>query len=481
MKRFNPTFLVALALAASMTLTAVRPSLAVQAFTTVTCATTTACVIGTNTSSGPGVQGTSSLGKGVVGQTKRNSTSSTNGQAGVLGQDLSTSGLNDTGVNGTSVRGVGVLGSSSSNAGVSGISTSGSGVRGTSSSTSGVIGTTSTGTQAILGQAVSTIGVRGFTSSTSGSGIGVEGQNSAAGEGVFGQSTNGIGVEGVAPHSFGVFASGQFGVEGTDLSASTHTGTDIFGNGFGAQLLRLNNQHGQDVLTTSDFGITNAFAITAGSSAVGTGVNSNGSFAGVQGSAAAATARGVQGNNTSNAGSTAVYANGFGGREFVGNGSNGADNFIVDNSGNVFAHSFSASLAATQPTTNGAPIQTYSHETRSPTIEDFGEATLAAGHAYVRLDPGFAGALARGVPYFVFITPMGPTRGSLYVSQRMPSGFYVHESGIGGSTVAFDYRIVGKRYVENAPRPFVTLHAQKIPPVIPTFPTHAKTRTAIPR
>jgi hypothetical protein len=369
MKKFNPTFLVAVALAGSMTLTAVRPSLAVQAFTTFSCATTAACVIGNNTGTGPGVQGIS------------------RSNAGVLGQ-----------------------------------STSGTGVRGTSSSTTGVTGTTSTGNQAVLGQAISTVGVTGRTTST-GSGVGVQGLTAGFGTAVLGNSASGIGIQGVGSHSVGVLGNGNTGVEGEDLSgtASASSRTVLFANGFGGQLFRANNSHGVDVATISDFGILNSFAIVAGSSAVGTGVNANGGFAGVQGSAATANARGVQGNNTSSGGSTAIYANGFGGREFTGNGSNGLDNFIVDDHGNVFAHAFFASLSAAQPTTSGAPIQTYSHETRAPTIEDFGEATLAAGHAYVRLDPGFSGSLARGVQYFVYITPLGPTRGSLYVAQRTAS------------------------------------------------------------
>jgi hypothetical protein len=89
------------------------------------------------------------------------------------------------------------------------------------------------------------------------------------------------------------------------------------------------------------------------------------------------------------------------------------------------------------------------------------------------LDPAFAGALARGVLYLVFITPMGPTRGSLYVSQRTASGFYVHESGAAASTVAFDYRIVGKRYMAAVPRVPITLHAPKI---VPTIVRHPKRR-----
>lgn len=418
MKKINPTFVVGLSLVAAMTLTMAQPSIALQAFTTFACATSTACVIGNNSSTGPGVQGIAK-----------------------------------------------------SNAGVFGQSTTGSGVRGQSSSTSGVVGTTSTGAQGILGQAASTVGVKGSTTSTTTAGTGVSGTSAGFGFGVLGTATKSVGVEG----------NGLTGVEATDVSAATRTGNILFLNGFGSAMLRANNSSGVDVLTLSNFGILNSFAITAGSANVGTGVNANGGFAGVQGSAAAATARGVQGNNTSNSGSTAVYANGFGGREFVGNGSNGVDNFIVDNSGNVFAHAFFATLSASQRTANGATIATYTHETRAPTIEDFGEASLAAGHAYVRLDPAFAGTLARGVQYYVFVTPMGATRGQLYVSQRTPTGFYVHESGVGGSTVAFDYRIVGRRLMPAAPAVVISHNAAKVLPIIPTFVSHPKTRTGLPQ
>lgn len=466
MNKINLAFAVATPLAATVTLTLMRPALAVSAFTTFTCATVSACVIGNNTSSGPGVQGTSALGEGVTGQAKFNSTTSANGQAGVLGQDLSASGIFNAGVSGTSVRGVGVRGTSSSNAGVSGISTSATGVRGTSTSASGVVATTNTGPQAILGQGVTTVGVAGRVTSS--------------GTGVLASTPNGVALNASAHSGIGVEANGNIGLIASDAGVASHV-TDLFVNGFGAQLVRVNNSHGVDVLTTSNFGITNAFAITAGSGAVGTGVNSNGGYAGVQGSAAAPTAYGVQGNNTNNAASVAVRANGFGGPEFVGNGSNGVDNFVVDNSGNVFAHSFNATLSASTRTANGGVIQTYSHETRSPTIEDFGEAALTSGQAYVRLDSGFSSALVPGVPYFVFITPLGPTRGMLYVSQRTQLGFYVHESGVPGSSVAFDYRVVGKRFIPaSAPQVLVTTHAAKTPPSIPTFAATPKERPAIP-
>jgi hypothetical protein len=392
----------------------------------------------------------------------------------VLGQDLSTSGIFDTGVSGTSVRGVGVLGTSSSNAGVSGTSTSGSGVRGTSSSTSGVVGTTSTGTQAILGQAVNTIGVKGSTTSTSGGGTGVQGLSAGFGVGLFGQALKGTGVVG----------DGNFGVQGEDISGSNTPANRvvIFANGFGGRLFVGNNSAGQDVFTVSNGGLTTMAQATAGSSSVGIGVSGIGISVGVQGGISpftTSTGFGVQGNNGTNGNSIAVRANGFGGRLFVGNNSSGRDVFIVDNNGNVFAHGFFASLAATQATSNGSSISTYSTEARAPTIEDFGEATLAAGQVYVRLDPSFASALARGQPYYVFLTPLGPNHG-LYVSQRTASGFYVRETVPGRSPIAFDYRIVGKRIVTSAPQPFVTTNASKVPVVAPTFETHPKKPT-IPR
>src|SRR5438270_13719192 len=74
-----------------------HPTLGAQGFAVLSCALPTACDGGNNTSSGPGVQGTSALGTGVVAQTKCNSTSSANGKPALLGQDLSTTGAFDEG------------------------------------------------------------------------------------------------------------------------------------------------------------------------------------------------------------------------------------------------------------------------------------------------------------------------------------------------------------------------------------------------
>jgi hypothetical protein len=313
--------------------------------------------------------------------------------------------------------------------------------------------------------------------------MGVQGIASGFGPGVFGQSSLGIGVEGTGSHTEGVLGNGNIGVEGEDFAGTNSPSTrdDVFANGFGGRLFRANNSHGVDVFVVNDTGFTTIQQLSAGTSTTITGVSGFGTGVGVQGSTNATVFpdAGIQGNNTGAAGSVAIRANGFGGREFVGNGSNGLDNFIVDNSGNVFAHSFNATLAATQATANGTAISTYSNEVRTPTIEDFGEATLVGGQVYVRLDSGFAGALARGAPYYVFITPMGPTHG-LYVSQRTSSGFYVREMLPGTSRVTFDYRIVGKRYLQSVPQPFVTRNAPKVPIAAPMLESHAKVRLGIP-
>jgi hypothetical protein len=131
----------------------------------VTCATTAACVSGTNTKSGPGVSGTSSSGYGVLG----------------------TSTSND-----------GVKAVSSTWNGVSGLSTSAYGVKGVSSTNDGVYGSTTSGDAAIFG----------YATSSNYESVGVEGISSA-GAGLFGStnSANSAGVIGYAPAGIGISAS----------------------------------------------------------------------------------------------------------------------------------------------------------------------------------------------------------------------------------------------------------------------------------
>jgi hypothetical protein len=76
-------------------------------------------------------------------------------------------------------------------------------------------------------------------------------------------------------------------------------------------------------------------------------------------------------------------------------------------------------------------------------FEDFGTAKLKNGRAAVALDVDFAKVIKRG-DYRVFVTPEGDCRG-LYVRNRGAARFEVREFGGGKSSIAFSYRIVGRR------------------------------------
>jgi hypothetical protein len=80
-------------------------------------------------------------------------------------------------------------------------------------------------------------------------------------------------------------------------------------------------------------------------------------------------------------------------------------------------------------------------------MEDFGEAQLIGGRAYVRLAPDFAATIDRRSNYLVFITPQGDSRG-LYVTMKTATGFEVRENSNGTTSLAFDYRIVAKPFGE---------------------------------
>jgi len=76
-------------------------------------------------------------------------------------------------------------------------------------------------------------------------------------------------------------------------------------------------------------------------------------------------------------------------------------------------------------------------------FEDFGAAKLKRGRAVVTLDANFAKVIKRG-DYHVFLTPKGDCRG-LCVRRQGGASFEVRELMGGTSSVAFSYRIVGRR------------------------------------
>lgn len=82
------------------------------------CNSSNPCLQWTNTGKGPAIRGESESGNGVGGAASHNSTSVSNGLAGVEGNDTSTSGAFNSGVRGFSTRGIGVAGQSQSGPGI---------------------------------------------------------------------------------------------------------------------------------------------------------------------------------------------------------------------------------------------------------------------------------------------------------------------------------------------------------------------------
>ena len=171
-----------------------------------TCTNALPCIEYDNNGTGPGIRGISAAGNGLSGSTKNKSTSTANGRAGLMGNDVGTGAFN-SGVHGLSVNGTGVSGDSTSGVGVSGASTSKNGVKGTSVGGTAIQGTSSTGV-GVWGQSTSNIGVFGISSSA----VGVYGE--------------GLGEQpAVKAHNNGL---------GEGLQSDGYTGAEITGNGVGA-------------------------------------------------------------------------------------------------------------------------------------------------------------------------------------------------------------------------------------------------------
>jgi hypothetical protein len=103
---------------------------------------------------------------------------------------------------------------------------------------------------------------------------------------------------------------------------------------------------------------------------------------------------------------------------------------------------FAGTKDAIVPFPDGSMRLLHCMESPEHWFEDFGAAKLRRGRAMVKLDVDFAKVIKRG-DYKVFLTPEGDCRG-LYV-RKSAAGFEVREFAGGKSSVAFSYRIVGRR------------------------------------
>ena len=118
------------------------------------------------------------------------------------------------------------------------------------------------------------------------------------------------------------------------------------------------------------------------------------------------------------------------------------DTCSVDIHGNLEC---TGSKSAVVPVDGGSrKVALYAMEAPENWFEDFGSGQLSNGSVQIGLEPTFAQTVNTDLEYHVFLTPNGDCKG-LYVSQKSPTSFEVHELGGGTSNVAFDYRIIAKR------------------------------------
>ena len=344
-------------------------------------------------------------------------------------------------------------------------SAGGAGLKGTSAKGDAVVGLTkkSTGSHSgVLGRDVS-----------------VYGGNS----GVHGDSVRGYGVLATSGDSTGLYATSPFtaisgistgtdGSESVGVDAETTNGTAVLANGDTA-VNATGYAVGVRAKSTSSLG--DAFLATGGRYLFRANINGFDVFSvdgagNVLGTGHAIFDTGLYAADASMAVSAQTSTQGgyvFYGADDFGNGV-----FSVDGFGVVFAHSFQTFDAPTiqQKTSTGTRVTAYSHESSSPTLEDFGEAQLIDGSTTVALDDTFASAIDRGAGYMVFVTPEGDTRG-LYVTQKTPTGFVVRENQGGRSSVAFSYRIVAKPFGAVGTR-LQRVPERKLPRLRPISPRH---------
>lgn len=395
------------------------PSIAVAAGTilsppvTITDNSSGSSLSSTNSGAGAAIQGLSLAGKGVIGQTKFNSTNRNNREAGVVGQDLSKTGTFNSGVRGSS--------------------NVGSGVSGTSSVGNGIVGDTSfestsedNKTAGVFGKDLS-VGAGTFNA-------GVLGTSTIGDAGVYGIGTTAFGVYGTEAYPSGSGFGGLGGVFGQDLS--TDGGHGDFGTA------------GHSDLGTGVLGASLSFVSVEGAPPFSRYWVNDGNGGYLQTGVIGAGLFGVAafGLGDTNSNDPALYIQSFNGAVLIRARGTGGEEMSLDNSGNMILHGTlqqHGNPLSEHRNALGHSVDAYGIVSATASIEDFGSAELSEGIAHVQLDPKFAELIDPHTAYLVFVTPQGPSRG-LYITSKTIRGFDVRENPDGRSTVAFDYRIVAK-------------------------------------
>jgi len=184
---------------------------------------------------------------------------------------------------------------------------------------------------------------------------------------------------------------------------------------------------------------------------------------------------GVIGTSTSNAGVFGYSTNGPGIVGMTSNPAASAGAFFGDVrvAGNIYANNLKS---AAVPFPDGSRRALYCMESPELWFEDFGSAKLARGRALVKLDANFGKVIKRG-DYRVFVTPEGDCHG-LYVRRKSTNNFEVRELMGGKSSIAFSYRIVGRRKDIKQPRRFAKIDMPVPLPTKPPRPPRKRLPTA---
>ena len=241
-----------------------------------------------------------------------------------------------------------------------------------------------------------------------------------------GTSSDTIGAQGISTYSYGLYGVSRAGsgVVGTSSSNIGVAGTSSSSIGVAGT-------------STSQAGIL-------GTSTYGSGVE--GTATGLFASGVYGYASGGAGVTAESAGSPALYAQGDASGTYLLRAYNAAtaSSCSIDGSANLICTgSITGGSASLSRHRNGSGqhVNAYGVESASETIEDTGSARLLTGIANVQIPTDFASLIDPRSDYYVFVTPLGDTRG-LFVSIKTYSAFQVRENEHGRSSVAFDYRIV---------------------------------------
>jgi hypothetical protein len=404
----------------------------------------------------------SSLTNGVVGETANGSATTDTSENGVLGIDLST----DTGF-----LNYGVLGVSTYGTGASGFSTYGPGIIGETTNPSSMTLAAQVGIFALDGSTdggVLNTGMLGVTTT----GTATEGDaEGLGGFGVMGISDDALGGAfatynlAAQPQEFGLEALDGYSEPSGDVAAVGETyhglagffGMAVNPSGFGEGAVIGRNDAAVSNLDIGVDGIVGAGvpAATGGQGIAGvifgdptsTGSTAANATVGEAGDTAGIDVQEFTASTPDTIPATSGYGfalctpgTGYG----TINGQTVVDVASLDEQGNLLL--CGDTFQATTPLivsrgSDGVGRVSYTPRSAEPTMEDVGEGSLSGGYGHVVIDGALAAQLDPHTSYMVFITPEGNTNG-VYVTNKTPRGFDVHENNGGRSSVTFDYRIV---------------------------------------